>query len=331
MKCHEAGFVEAELLAAIDRLNVQGFCGFMYGSGFEAQPQLITKIAERIPLLGNAEQKVRDCKTAKTFFTALAEMEILYPEVRYQLTTHNSDTYLIKHAAGCGGGHVRFARTEDVLEQNWYFQRHITGDSISLLFLANGQDVAAIGYHKQWTLDADNFSYGGSVSCTHLSEKVKQKLVEVAKKLTCRWSLLGLNSLDTIVKDEQVYVLEINPRLSASIALYADDMHDLMSRHVQICKQLSSAYPWHHERKKTNAKAHAVVTFSCDVAITEQQIWPEWVTDTPIVKQKTVIPAGIPICSVLAEAGDATLARQLAEKRCEEVKTLLRLSHKEVA
>ena len=47
------GFQADALLAIIDTLDPNRYIGFVYGSGFEAQPTLLAEITKRIPLLGN--------------------------------------------------------------------------------------------------------------------------------------------------------------------------------------------------------------------------------------------------------------------------------------
>ncbi|OYY03812.1 MAG: hypothetical protein B7Y72_06305, partial [Mehylophilales bacterium 35-46-6] len=44
------GFKADGLLAALDEFDLNAFVGVVYGSGFEAQPELLNSIAERLPL-----------------------------------------------------------------------------------------------------------------------------------------------------------------------------------------------------------------------------------------------------------------------------------------
>ena len=54
--------------------------GVVYGSGFEDRPGLLTKIAERWPLLGNVPSVVERVKSREVFFTELARLDISYRE-----------------------------------------------------------------------------------------------------------------------------------------------------------------------------------------------------------------------------------------------------------
>lgn len=118
------GFNADALLAAVNTLDVGQYLGFVYGSGFEAQPELLKKIAESIPLIGNTATTVSRVKTPADFFAALQRCSISYPAVFNVLPVHDSldqdslesaaTVYLKKFARGCGGTHISAASTENV-------------------------------------------------------------------------------------------------------------------------------------------------------------------------------------------------------------------------
>jgi predicted ATP-grasp superfamily ATP-dependent carboligase len=164
------------------------------------------------------------------------------------------------------------------------------------------------------------FRYGGAVSCINLPEAIKQQLIDSAVRLTKAFGLVGLNSLDTIVQEDKVYVLEINPRLSATFELYEHTESSLLSLHVQASLgQLEHVS--HFKQLVTLSKAHAIVYAPFDMMIPAGFDWPDWAVDTPYDGNQ-VMTVEAPVCSVLAEAADADTAKQLAQTR---VKMLLNL------
>jgi len=147
------------------------------------------------------------------------------------------------------------------------------------------------------------------------------------------FGLLGLNSLDAIVQDETAYVLEVNPRLSATIDLYENTADNLIDRHIQVClgrcglNQVQRA----DERQAVQSKAHAIVYAIADMEIMPSFKWPDewldWAVDIPDHSKRVInIPAGAPICSVVAYAENAQTAKQLAQARVELVQNLLKCS-----
>lgn len=319
----EHGFNAPLLLKAINSLDASAYIGFIFGSGFDDQPELLQAIAERIPLIGNSAATVCAVKTSARFFDALLALNIPYPPVFKILPDVDIDNiYLKKSAGGCGGTHISIASPQGIansqnqLAVNQYYQQYIEGRSVSLLFLAHGDAIEVIGINEQWVSGNTEmpFRYGGAVSHIDLVQDIQQQLIDVAKKLTIKFGLLGLNSLDAVIKNNIVYVLEINPRLSATFDLYDED---LFNRHLHAVKRQSSD---ELDTQKVNqgkvAKAQAIVYAGDDTIIAPSFDWPEWVTDIPAVQLTTMtIKSGEPICTVLASAQDAETAKQLVMAR----------------
>lgn len=331
------GLKAEELLRVIGKLDASQYLGFAYGSGFEAQPALLQDIANIIPLIGNTATTVQAVKTASSFFTALDLCDIAYPRTCYKLPFVFSECYLQKFAGGCGGAHIKKVIDHDAkLGINHYYQQQIDGRSISLLFIANSCNIETIGFNEQWTYPAETmpFRYGGAVSHIDLPSAVQQQLIYAAEQLTRAFGLLGLNSLDAIVQDDIVYVLEINPRLSATFDLYLADFYqnvgvNIMDLHIQA--SLEGEKFQHCNVKKSiqiasQPKAHAIVYAPVDVVISASFEWPNWVVDSPYLAKQDYeiqILAGEPVCSILAHADDAGIAKHLVEARVKVIMNLL--------
>ncbi|WP_148207851.1 ATP-grasp domain-containing protein [Methylotenera mobilis] len=344
---HDAfGFDAEDLLQTLNALDVENldgglqlcqFAGVVYGSGFEAQPDLLQKVAALIPVVGNAPATLASAKDMNVFFAVMQKLNIQHPETFEQLPADvDLDLYVSKLSGGSGGVHIKpAASTPGRALAHHYFQRKLAGMPVSLLFIANGTDVEVVGFNEQWICASAQlpFRYGGAVSHAVLSAKVQQQLLDAARQLTLAFGLLGLNSLDAIVHQtgtgvEQVYVLEINPRLSATIDLY-DNGGVLFERHVQACmhRRLAGVYAWQHEYK-TVSKAHAIVYADIDVTLNTEMVWPDWVTDTPVQLDAPLkIVAGAPVCSVLAYADSADAAKKEVLTRVQQIKNLLQSTH----
>ena len=347
----EQGFNADELLKVITQLDLSQFVGCIYGSGFETQPGLLQKIADAVLLLGNTANTVRAIKHATQFFSALRQLNIAHPAVFDVLPDNDeknrSAVYLKKFSAGSGGAHIRLASVNDAkLLENEYYQQQLSGQSVSLLFLADGYKIEVVGFNEQWSspCDAMPFRYGGAVSQVALSNSVQQQLIEAAEKLTVRFGLLGLNSLDAIVQDDKVYVLEVNPRLSATVDLYDHTATNLIDRHVQVCSNRASLSQenlgdnCHAQQSRTQqsqaqqsqaqqSRAHAIVYATFDIEIVPSTEWPSWVMDTPFNLSETKkILAGNPICTVTAYDDGAEAAKQLLYARVDVVQNLLKIN-----
>jgi predicted ATP-grasp superfamily ATP-dependent carboligase len=324
------GFKADALLRAISAMHCSDYLGFVYGSGFEAQPDLLQKIATMLPLLGNTAATVQAVKSADNFFAVLRQCQIPFPAVIQDSAEMDPrQSYLKKFAAGCGGTHIRYATPADaVLETNYYYQQQLNGRAVSLLFIANNSGIEVIGFNEQWLCPAKQtpFRYGGAVSHITLALSIKQQLMTAAQQLTQAFNLLGLNSLDAIVCGYVAYVLEINPRLSATVDLYADE--NLLQRHVQACLPSisDSGADLHSDvAMPQSSTAHAIVYAQTAMTITHAVDWPSWALDIPqiIPGAALALAVGDPVCSVVAMTDNAESSKQLAQTRVKIMQELL--------
>lgn len=318
----EYGFNAGKLLEAINQLDASCYKGFVYASGFDAQPELLQKVANHISLIGNSVATVGAVKSRDVFFKALRALNIAHPQVfkAFDAIPHTGQ-FLKKAAGGCGGTHISIASPYDELSANQYFQQYIQGRSVSLLFLANVDSIEVIGFNEQWLNPSIEmpFRYGGAVSNIDLPQAIQLQLINAAEKLTLEFGLIGLNSLDAVIEGEIAYVLEVNPRLSATFDLYDAN---LFNRHLQVSVKQTSISQAISQNIQL-AKAHAIVYALEDVTIPLLFYWPHWVTDTPAKQHAAIsIKRGEPICTVLACADDADTAKQLVLAR---VKMLLEM------
>jgi predicted ATP-grasp superfamily ATP-dependent carboligase len=320
------GFNAIALLDAITTLDVSQYLGFVYGSGFDAQPELLQQITKLLPLIGNLPATVLAVKTATSFFSALAQLNITHPKVYEVLPVdYHTNVYLKKFAGGCGGTHINLVNNQAALLPNHYYQQYVAGLSVSLLFVTDGENVVVIGFNEQWQRPAKDmpFRYGGAVGSFDLPKLLQEQLIDAAKKLTQKFGLIGLNSMDAVVQNGVAYVLEINPRLSATFDLYTNLDFNLFNLHVEICLQ-HSTLPKSVEPLK-QAQAHAIVYAEQNTDVSAEINWPDWTVDTPHHAnqfQHVKILAGEPICTALAYADNSEDAKQLVQSR---VKILLEM------
>jgi uncharacterized protein len=343
-------------LQAVKKLDANQFIGVVFGSGFEAQPSLLAEIAAVMPLLGNQASVVRRVKTASSFFDGLDKCNIKYP-LAFEtlpngiLVDHTNNDYLIKHAGGCGGTHIQYASKDAALPSNYYYQQQIAGRAISALFVAyagtNQQvQIEVIGFNEQWLSPCDDapFRYGGAVSNATISASAKQQLTNAAQKLTLEFGLVGLNSIDAIVlengaQNDLVYVLEINPRLSATVDLYANHGGlNLLDLHIDAClDRFDKNIKLDKKALIVASKAHAIVYAQFDMVIPMAFDWPDWVADTPYIdtphintpyidapiidtatidspKKGVKVFASEPICTVLSTSNSSISSEDLVNK-----------------
>lgn len=311
----QGGFDAEDFRARLMPLLQGDDTGFVYGSGFESQPALLEEIARLCPVYGNEATTVAAVKAPDRFFSRLAALAIPHPETSLQLP-QDMRGWLRKRIGGSGGTHVNACAVPGA---GYYFQRQLPGQPISLLFLADGQRVIEVGVHEQWLAPMEEmpYRYGGAVSQVNVPAGVRVGMLAAAQQLTAEFGLRGLNSLDCMVAGDDWWVLEINPRLSASFGLYdaADEGANLLRAHIEACRgHLALQLP------SECARAHLIYYPAEEQRVPPDLQWPAWVADLPVAG--THVAAGEPLCSVTASAASAHAAKLLAWQRAERLTQL---------
>ena len=272
----------------------------IYGSGFEQYSESLGYLAERLLLVGNSVESFTNVQDKQCFFSALKQLDIPFPEVSFTAPAFNKNSWLVKPLQGQGGIGIR-RYCEDETGAPIYWQRLISGTPHSVLFLADGCDAQIVGFNRQWvdeTNHSDHFVFSGVINSTDLLAEHKALMSQCLQKLVPLFSLKGLNSLDFIqTPDQQFFVLEINPRPSASMQLYDSD---LLIRHIDSCRgELSPLPPQKHYT------AYQIVYAPYDITIPEAFIWPQECVDLSNVG--VTCRKGQPICSIIAHHEQADL------------------------
>lgn len=303
------GFDKTALLQSLDRLAaIRVPAGLVYGSGFEDRPSLLRAAATRHTLLGNPTEVVARVKDPDGLAGLCDELGIAHP--RPERVADSDGAFLIKRAGASGGAHIGAARPGQVIPARHYGQRHLEGTTISALFLADGSRAMLLGISRQWTdpTPAHPYRYGGAVRPAPAAEPWREEIAGIVARLTQATGLVGLNSADFMLGAERLYLLEINPRPGATLDVFEDSDSRLFALHMDACEgRLPDDPP-----RYAGAAAAAVVYAPRALRVPEGMVWPDWAAD----RQKPGrVRAHAPLCTVLAEAADATAAESLVRQR----------------
>ena len=305
-------FDSRQLLAAAQELCPPESCaGLVYGSGFEGRTRLLERLSNGRTLFGNRPDTVAALKEPARFFPLLDTLGIAHPEVRPDPPADVAG-WLVKRIGGAGGSHVRQARSRHRARVHRYFQKFQRGRTLSALFIADGRRARVIGFNEQWTAGVRHCApccYGGAVSQPPLPQKTRRRIGGVLDDLVQAYGLVGLNGLDFILTGDAPFVLEINPRPTATIDLYDADIEGgMLALHLRACRGELPEIP-----EAGIARAHAIVFAAVALRVRVGIEWPEWCTDLP--EGGSVIPMGAPVCSVHAAATNSAEASKLVLAR----------------
>jgi len=313
------GFDEAALVQAAEELAPAASPprqGLVYGSGLESRPDLLRRLAQGRRLCGNSPETVARTKDPQYFFGLLDRLGIPHPAVSFAAPA-DARGWLLKHSGGAGGGHVMPAGAGAGAKAGRYFQRRAPGRPIGVSFLANGERALVLGCSEQWIApqaDTESFRFGGLLQPAGLDRRVAREILPLLDALVCALGLVGLNSLDMMVEEESMAVLEINPRPGANLDIFDDgDPAGLFGLHVDAC---AGHLPQRRSGPKT-VTAMSVVYADRARQVPVDLVWPAWVADRPLPGAR--IAEGWPICTVLAAEPSADAARRTITERVDHV------------
>jgi len=287
-------------------------CGIVYGAGLEAAPSLLNRLSACCTLYGNNPAVLEMLRSPRRFFSLLNRLRIAYPEVSFTPPYSATDkAWLIKRAGSCGGqGVAYFDPQHSAADTASYYQRHLTGCVMSILFIADGERHRTIGYNRlriNTTNAPAPFLYTGAVGQASLNGEQRSEVESIVERLVSDLALRGVNSLDFILNDDGIFVLDLNPRPTATLELYEHLVPDgWIKHHIQACL---GKLPVEPIIGSPVMYGHLIVYTPKTIEVPLSMAWPRWVKDRPSPGARIV--QGQPLCSLFAQ-GDSALAVETA-------------------
>ncbi|MDD5367797.1 MAG: ATP-grasp domain-containing protein [Anaerolineaceae bacterium] len=277
------------------------------GAGLENEPALLElKVkGKRWYNTIAAVQGVRDMGQVKY---ALQNLPVKIPE-RYvpldKLPTRG-ERWLVKDLRHSGGVGVAEWDGSTSLEEGQVLERYIPGELVSASFVADGKQALLLGLTRQYAgiaeLNARRYAWCGNVISGERG-RLWALLEQVANRLAQIFGLVGVNGVDAILQGQVPFLLEVNPRPCGSGELFERSLGvNIFELHVDGCNgKLPSSIPlpvagvvW----------GKGILYADQDLEIGETGGWAQdGIVDVP--RSGDHIPAGAPVCSILAQGVDA--------------------------
>ena len=311
-------FPESSLLQAIRSIRRETTdIPLVYGSGVDTLADTLDSISGFAKVMGNSPDTLRRINTPVEFFALLDSLSIPYPETCTE-KPNDSDNWLIKYSGREGGKGVFLATAEKSDLGHGYYQKLIDGPGLTALFLANGRQSQILGFNTQWTRQVPKgvrFVLAGIMSAVDLSLTQKQQIAGYIEKLVECASLKGLCSIDFVLDDGLCKVLEVNPRPSASMALYDEDYpQGLLFEHVNAIEGKSLC----NVIRQKEIRAMETLFAPHSYTVPEELSWPEWTADRPF--SGCDISADAPLCTITASGPIRSIVGNQLEFRKNELR-----------
>ena len=313
----DSGFNQVQLAALLTHLQARyPLAVAIAGSGIEQQHNLLHSLTAPVLRCVNTPATLAQFSNPFQFAALLEKLGIAAVPV-YKQPTDSPARLLRKRIGGMGGEHVVEHTGPGIDAVDAYYQDYVPGRVCSVIFLAADQKQRTVGYNvlHQATASGKPFLFSGAISMAP-AEKTHVLVQQYLDSIVSGSQLTGLCGMDFIVDDnEQVHILEINPRPPATLELHEGEQ-SLVAAHIACFEQLPGGYT-RCELHRGYVIIYATGAFTLDAT----QQWPAWTRDQP--RPGTRIEQGHPVCTIHAEAETTEAVEQLLEARKQALKSSL--------
>ncbi len=281
---------------------------WLYGSGVDRLPRVITHLGSRCRLYGNGAEVTEMCVQPHSFFSLLDRLDIAHPQIRWDPPSESG--WLLKCGGEGGRGVLMAAKANQV--DNAYYQKRLDGAAYTLSFVAGGGQLLWFGFNRLYTKaynDRLHFLFAGAINRTCLDTQTEKVVVNYARRLCQCLHLQGWHGLDFMLDLAGVpRVLELNPRPGAVLELWEEPGWSSIEAHVRGCEGKGI-----RARPPGKVRAFQILYAEDSLRIPMDWQWPAWCADLP--RPGTVIPAGHPVCSIKAKGEEVVSVERILQQR----------------
>lgn len=302
----------------------------LWAGGLEHHPELLRQLALARPVLGLPLTAVSRLRQPEKIAAAIAESgstQVKYPHTLQQQPPPHSGRWLWKPTLSSGGLGVQ--RLTDELRQTLAsqttrppgcFQQELAGLTCSILVACDGALTTLVGMSLQFSgwpeLNAGGFRFCGNLGPLSIPPRLASALHDTAQLLMSRCgNPRGILGMDLLLTNETCWLLEINPRIPASHWIYeSTGAWNAVNFVANPEIPNSSASPCHLLQHPL--RVQLIIWSRNELRFPEIPAVPLLTAcgiraaDCPAAG--TTVPAGTPVCSLLAEQPPGTDIGQLA-------------------
>ncbi len=219
--------------------NLPASARWIYTGPFENYPGLVDQIRSTLPLWGTCGANLKAARDPVRLARSLKRAGLSTPELRPDPAGLPRDgSWLMKPIASGGGRNIEpWAAWSRLSDDPVYFQERIPGPSYSALYLGSLGRAALIGISRQLLgLGGQPFAYRGGIGPVRLPRSFEAQLARIGDRLADEFRLIGLFGVDFIAHAGRAWVLELNPRYTASVEiLELASRSPLLLEHGRVC------------------------------------------------------------------------------------------------
>jgi predicted ATP-grasp superfamily ATP-dependent carboligase len=277
----------------------------VYTASLENHPAVVAELADGKELFGNDPATLARVRDPAEILPFLARRGFAVPRTIFPGDLlPGAGRWLYKPVRGGGGAGIRRWDGRREPDERHLLQEFIEGRPASLSFVANGRDCVVIGWSEQFIGSGDfgagGFWYVGNIVPLDVPSTLLEEARAIARALTAEFGLRGLNSFDFVLRDGRAYVVEVNPRYSASMELMEREGRvNVFQLHVDACCADALPRADYVAGRLSGFRGKAILYAERDVTVGDTRTWLRRdIRDVPHPGES--IKRGHPICTLFA-------------------------------
>ena len=304
----------------------------VYTANLENYPDAVSRVAAAGHLLGNSPTTLAEARNPQRFLDCLRRSGVPVPRtVPSSRAGSLAGAILEKPRRGGGGQGIAVVSLRARRRRGTYLQEYVPGLPCGVAFVADGRRATLLGVSQQLIGDAafgaKGFQYCGSLLGKDLHglfsfDRLLSRLEEIVNHLTSTFHLVGVNGMDFILNEGEIYPLELNPRYTASMELVEMAYGlNIFLIHLAACH---GTLPPFDLRNAPDAYCGKAILFAERAAIAPptEGWWDRGIRDIPFPGER--IRAGSPICTLLVGSPSLEACYQALRTKADSVRQELR-------
>jgi len=300
----------------------------VYTANLENYPDAVSRVAAAGHLLGNSPTTLAEARNPQRFLDCLRRAGVPVPRtVPSSRAGSLAGAILEKPRRGGGGQGIAVVSLRARRRRGTYLQEYVPGLPCGVAFVADGRRATLLGVSQQLIGDAAfgarGFQYCGSLLGRDLPglfsfDRLLSRLEEIVNHLTSTFHLVGVNGMDFILNEGEIYPLELNPRYTASMELVEMAYGlNIFLIHLAACH---GTLPPFDLRNAPDAYCGKAILFAERAAIAPatEGWWERGIRDIPFPGER--IRAGSPICTLLVSGSSLDACYQALRAKADSVR-----------
>ncbi len=309
----------------------------LYTGGIENHPSVYLALQQQRPVWGYTHPDPQSGNSIRNplYFDIVADQSGLKRPRHAWMELPQDGHWLRKPIAGAGGRGIVRWKPDSELPDEHYVEEFLAGPSLAAVYVRLDDKAHYLGVTEQligtsFIHAPSAYTYCGSIGPYQFNDSLSATFDYIGKQLvTIDPALNGLFGVDMILHEDQLYLLEVNPRYTASIeVLELTSGIPFLDQHVQAFGQpshmLSRAELGLIVGKAIYFAPHPIL-FPADGPWSAHKSNDLWTTPdyADVPAPGTIIEKGHPVLTLFAEGVDQTEVMARLQEKAQLVDRLL--------